>query len=146
VLQQGPSKEAGNKSDQQQPIKVGVPEVKETEKQLTSFSLEHEINKIKIPIPLLELMKTESFRKSIPKVLQPSAHVTFSNTINLEDENPAIIVGPHIEDLKQQIYELEMQNSRLQKKVQKIAGKVQKKDSGRRTSNCIREMVFLKPN
>jgi len=63
VLQQGPSKEEGNKSDQQHPIKVGVPKVKETEKQLNSFSLEHEINKIKIHISLLELMKTESFRK-----------------------------------------------------------------------------------
>jgi ribonuclease HI len=60
--------------------------------------LENEINKIKIPIPLIELMKTDPFRKSVLKALQPPAHVTFSDTINLEDENPAITIGPHIED------------------------------------------------
>jgi ribonuclease HI len=61
-------------------------------------ALEHEINKIKIPIPLIELMKTKPFRKTVLKALQPPAQVTFSDTINLEDENPAITIGPHIED------------------------------------------------
>jgi hypothetical protein len=60
--------------------------------------LEHEINKIKIPVPLVELMKNESFKKSILKVLQPHAPIIYSDTINLEDENPSITVGPHIED------------------------------------------------
>jgi ribonuclease HI len=43
-------------------------------------------------------MKNESFKKSILKVLQPPASIISSDTINLEDENPAITVGPHIED------------------------------------------------
>jgi hypothetical protein len=73
-----PSKEAENKSDQQQQhhVKVSVPEIKEAEKQSISFSLEHEINKIKIPIPLIELMKTDPFKKTILKSLQPPTHVT----------------------------------------------------------------------
>jgi hypothetical protein len=96
----GSSKETGAKIDQQQkqPVKVSTTEVKESEKHVPSFSLENEINKIKIPIPLVELMKTDPFRKSVLKSLQSPAHVTFSDTINLEDENPAITIGPHIED------------------------------------------------
>jgi hypothetical protein len=61
--------------------------------------LENEINKIKIPIPPIELMKTNPFRKYVLKALQPPSHVTFSDTINLEDENPTITIGPHIEDI-----------------------------------------------
>jgi len=45
--------------------------VKEYEKQVSSFSLENEINKITIPIPLVELMKTDPFRKSVLKALHP---------------------------------------------------------------------------
>jgi hypothetical protein len=43
-------------------------------------------------------MKTDPFRKSILKALQSLSLLTFSNTINLEDENPAITIGPQIED------------------------------------------------
>ena len=43
-------------------------------------------------------MKTKPFRKIVLKALQAPAHVTFSDTVNLEDENPAITIGPHIED------------------------------------------------
>jgi hypothetical protein len=40
------------------PAKVSTADIKEPEKSVSSFSLEHEINKIKISVPLLELMKT----------------------------------------------------------------------------------------
>ena len=43
-------------------------------------------------------MKTDPFRKYVLKALHPHVHVTFSDTINLEDENPTISIGPHIED------------------------------------------------
>jgi hypothetical protein len=49
-------------------------------------------------VPLLELMKTEPFRKTVVKALQAPSHVTFSDTVNLEDENLSITIGPHIED------------------------------------------------
>jgi hypothetical protein len=79
-------------------IKVSTTELKESETIVSSFSLEHEINKIKIYLPLLELMKTYPFRKTVLKALPSPAQVTFSYTVNLEDENPAITIGPHIED------------------------------------------------
>jgi hypothetical protein len=43
-------------------------------------------------------MKTDTFIKKFLKELQPPAHVTFPDTINLEYENPVITIGPHIED------------------------------------------------
>jgi hypothetical protein len=81
-----------------QPAKDSTVDIKEPDKNVYVFNLEHEINKIKISVPLLELMKTEPFRKTVLKALQAPAHVTFSDTVNLEDENPAITIGPHIED------------------------------------------------
>jgi hypothetical protein len=43
-------------------------------------------------------MKIDPFKKTILKALQPHAHVTPSDTMNIEDENPAITIGPHIEN------------------------------------------------
>jgi hypothetical protein len=82
----------GIQIDQQlkEPIKVSTIELKETKNVVSSFNLEHEINKIKIPMPLIELMKIDPFRKTVLKELQSPAQVTFSDTINLEDGNPVI--------------------------------------------------------
>jgi hypothetical protein len=82
-----------------QPAKDNTADIKELKRNVSSFSLEHEINKIKISVPLLELMKIEPFRKIVLKALQSPAQVTFSDTINLEDGNPDVTIGPHIEDI-----------------------------------------------
>jgi hypothetical protein len=81
-----------------QPAKDSIVDIKESDRNVFAFSLEHEINKIKILVPLLELMKTKPFRKIVLKALQAPGHVTFSDMVNLEDENPTITIGPHIED------------------------------------------------
>jgi hypothetical protein len=62
------------------------------------FNFEHEIQKIRIPVPLSELVKHEDFKRSLSKLLQsePSCHST--NSVNIQDENPAVILGPLIED------------------------------------------------
>ena len=49
-------------------------------------------------MPLLELIKIDPFRRIVLKALQSHAQFSSSDTINLEDENPAITIGPHIED------------------------------------------------
>jgi hypothetical protein len=46
-----------------QVVKKTDAEYKEMEKVSTSFNLENELNKIKIPIPLLELAKNNIYRK-----------------------------------------------------------------------------------
>jgi hypothetical protein len=57
------------------------------------------MQKIKIPIPLLELMKNEAFKKSISKMLQPESYSPSTDSVNLHDEKPAVILGPLVEDI-----------------------------------------------
>jgi hypothetical protein len=64
-----PSKGALAKAHQPPPFKNVSPEVKKVDRPQISFSLEHELSKIKIPIPFSELLKNEPFRQSIMKVL-----------------------------------------------------------------------------
>jgi hypothetical protein len=74
-------------------------EIKEIMKSPSSFSFETDIQKIKIPVPFLELIKNEEFKRYISKMLQ---HETSSNSIdlvNLQDEKPTIILGPLVEDI-----------------------------------------------
>jgi ribonuclease HI len=76
---------------------------KETDKVNTSFNFENELNKIKIPIPLVELAKNPTYRKQIAKVMgvyEPESH---SDVINLEDDRPNITFGPHFEGSKDNV-------------------------------------------
>jgi len=65
-----------------------------------SFNLENEINKIKIRVPLVELAKNLMYRKKIAKMINFSVTESHANTINLEDDRPTIMFGPHIENAK----------------------------------------------
>jgi len=60
-------------NDQQSVLKVPSNEVKFSDKASYSFNFEAEIQKIKIPIPLVELMKNEAFKKDILKTLDPKS-------------------------------------------------------------------------
>jgi hypothetical protein len=53
--------------------------------------------KIRIPVPLSELVKHEDFKKSLSKLLQsePSCHSI--DSVNLQDEKPTVILGPMVE-------------------------------------------------
>ena len=69
--------------------------VLESYKVSSPFSLEHEISKIKIHIPLTELVKKNSYRSHILKCLHPSFVVgPITDVINLQHEKPTIILGP----------------------------------------------------
>jgi hypothetical protein len=87
------------KSHQPPPSKPIVPEVKEGDRPQAYFILEHELRKINIHVPLSELLKNDPFKKSIMKVPQPPNFVVTFDVISLQDENPAITVGPHIKDV-----------------------------------------------
>jgi hypothetical protein len=99
-----PAKDAINnnkekKTQNPSPIAKGhVPEVREIMKPPSYFNFEHEIQKIRIPVPLSELVKHEDFKRSLSKLLQsePSCHST--DSVNLQDEKPTVILGPLIED------------------------------------------------
>jgi hypothetical protein len=74
-----------------------VSEVREILKPPSSFSFDHEIQKIRIPVPLSELVKHEDFKRSLSKKLMPEAPNNSTNSVNLQDENPAVILGPMVE-------------------------------------------------
>ena len=50
----------------------------------TSFRLESELGKIKVPITLLELLKNPTYKESFMKLLQPA--VVSPNIVNLQDD------------------------------------------------------------
>jgi hypothetical protein len=79
-------------------VKIPTPEVKEILKPPSSFSFENEIQKIKIPVPFLELVKDEDFKRYLSKMLQPEPSSYPTDSINLQDEKLAIILGPLVED------------------------------------------------
>jgi hypothetical protein len=62
----------------------------------SSFRFENEIQKIKIPVPLLDLIKNEEFKKYISKMPQPE--YSSNSTDLVEDGKPTVILGPFVED------------------------------------------------
>jgi ribonuclease HI len=72
-------------------------EVKTSDKSSYSFNFKSKIQKVKIPMPLTELIKNDIFKSIIVKSLDPktSSSVDF---LNLQDEKPSITIGPVIED------------------------------------------------
>ena len=63
----------------------------------SSFSFEHEIQKIRIPVPLLELVKNEDFKSSLSKLLLSETPQLATDSVNLQDEKPTVILGPMVE-------------------------------------------------
>jgi hypothetical protein len=92
---------SNKEKDSQNPqvlIRDPHPETKEVLKPSPSFSFENEIHKIKIHVPFLELIKIEDFKIYLSKMLQPESSPNATNSINLQDEKPTVILGPLIED------------------------------------------------
>ena len=54
---------------------------------------------MKIPFPLIELMKNDAFKSSILNFLKPKVHID-TDFVNLQDDKPIVTLGPMIEDLK----------------------------------------------
>jgi hypothetical protein len=88
-----------NKVTSQRKIKKKVMEAPhiENDKALGNFNLENEISKIIIPIPLVELAKNPVYRKQIAKMINFSEEESQTDVINLEDDKPILVFGPHIE-------------------------------------------------
>jgi hypothetical protein len=72
-------------------------QTKEADRTTRNFNLENEINKIKILVPLVELEKNPTYRKQIAKMINFSDTESQADVINLEDDKPNIIFGPHFE-------------------------------------------------
>jgi hypothetical protein len=85
-------------TDQQCIQKAPLNEVKVSDKISYSFNFEAEIQKIKIPIPSVELMKNETFKKDILKTLDPESISPSTDILNIYDEKTTITLGQMIED------------------------------------------------
>jgi hypothetical protein len=79
-------------------IQIHAPEIREIPKLTSSFNFEHEIQKIRIPVPLTELIKHGEFKKRFSDLLKSEAPGPSTNCINLQDERPAVVLGPMVED------------------------------------------------
>ena len=99
-----PSKElhkpAPSATPEQVQIKPTAPEIRFLDRLHYSFNLESEIQKLKIPFPLIELMKNDAFKTSILNYLQPKVHID-TNFMNLQEDNHVVTLGPMIENLKE---------------------------------------------
>ena len=64
-----------------------------------SFNMEAEIVKIKIYVPLTELLKNSEYHSKIVTVLQPSGEIsTISDSLNLEDDRITILFSIHVDE------------------------------------------------
>jgi ribonuclease HI len=75
-----------------------APEIRDIPKLASSFNFEHEIQKIRIPVPLTELIKHGEFKKCFSDLLKSEASGPSIDFINLQDEKPAVFLGPMVED------------------------------------------------
>jgi hypothetical protein len=78
--------------------KEPVTEVREAYKPIPSFHFECEFQNIRIPVPLSELVKNEDFKRSLSKLLQSESPHPPTDSVNLQDEKPSVILGPMVED------------------------------------------------
>ena len=79
--------------NQPQPRKPAI-EIQEVP--TSSFNIEFELGKFKVPIPLLELLKIFAYKESFLKILQPS--LSASDSINIPEENPTIYLGSLVQE------------------------------------------------
>jgi hypothetical protein len=83
------------------------PEPTSQTRTLAPFSLEAELAKIKIPVPLTELIRRGGYRSQVLKALaiEPDigtkaltiGSVTHSDTVNLADDHPELLFGPEVD-------------------------------------------------
>jgi hypothetical protein len=71
---------------------------KTVDKTPSSFNFEAELQKIKIPIPLVELMKNDMFKRDILRTLDPQSVSHSADILNIYDDKPTITLGPMVED------------------------------------------------
>jgi len=97
-----PAVQQANKKKQPavDPIILKAPshEVRGLDESPSPFSFQSEIQKLRIPMPLIELVKNESLKISILEALKPKAIQASSEYVNLQDDKPTVILSPMIEN------------------------------------------------
>ena len=95
------AKDVVDKGNKKEELPNKVPETrketvnKEVQKTSSSFNFESEMAKIKIFVPFNELIKNSEYRNQIIKMLKMEE--TY-DTLNIQDDHPAILFGPCVEE------------------------------------------------
>lgn len=61
---------------------------------MTTFNIEKELERVKIPIPLAELSKNPSYKNQMSKWIQSSSVDAEGDIISRQDENHSVVFGP----------------------------------------------------
>ena len=65
----------------------------------TSFILEAKISKIKIFVPLIELLKTSEYHSIIATILHPPLEIySILHSLNVRNDRPTILFGPDVDE------------------------------------------------
>jgi hypothetical protein len=54
-------------------------------------------------VPLVELAKNPSYHKQIEKMMQVKRSTDPLNTLDVQDESPTLVFGPHIDDKEESV-------------------------------------------
>eukprot|EP00253_Pinus_taeda_P008952 PITA_08952 len=95
------------KKDSPGKVEEAKKEVKELEKTQSTFNLESEIGKLKIPIPFAELLRNEQYRKIIFSMVKSSdndqVNINSQDSLNLDDDAPEFVFGPHVTSINDDV-------------------------------------------
>lgn len=80
-------------------IKRGEDENEKNTKQGHVFSLTKELKKIRIQVPLTELVKTPVYQRDIVELVNLKENVNLNDTVNLQDDKLVVVFGPHMEQV-----------------------------------------------
>lgn len=69
------------------------------EKGQSIFNLQRELEKVKILVPLIELLKKPTYKAQVSQFMLPSTSSPSHGCLNLQEERPMVIFGPHVEEL-----------------------------------------------
>jgi len=78
-------------------LKASAQEVRGPDKSPSPFSFESEVQKLIISVPLIELVKSEVFRKPILDILELKDAQESHDYVNLQDDKPAVVLSPMTE-------------------------------------------------
>ena len=65
----------------------------------SAFNLQKELEKIKIPIPLIELLKQPVYQSQVTSFMLPPGIPIVPDSLNLQEEIPMVVFGPHVEEI-----------------------------------------------
>ena len=64
-----------------------------------AFNLQKELEKVKILVPLIKLLKKPSYKAQVSQFMLSRGIGPLPDSLNLQEERPMVVFGPHVEYL-----------------------------------------------